>query len=198
MEDLNRTTYFYRKKFKSKESQFNKPAQLPEYFGEMIGDKKEVVIAELGAGPINTIGNYWPGVEVTIYASDVMQPEYEKFWQASGKKPIVVVEYQDFERLTYPDNFFDIVHCVNALDHTEDAWQALQEIQRVCKPGGWIYLRHAQNQMDRYGGMHRWNIHLYEDSGVCLIQNKTQSYSIDQAQPKIEGDLIVSKWQKPI
>lgn len=178
MADLNKTTYFYRHKFASKEREFNKPTQLPEYFKTLIGDKTEVKIAELGAGPVNTIGNLWPGVNVQIYASDVMWPEYQKFWQQHGKHPIVPVVYQDFEKLDYEDDFFDIVHCVNALDHTENAIKALNELIRVCKPGGWIYLRHAPCQMTRYGGMHRWNFYMTE-SGKCVIESKEEFHQLD-------------------
>lgn len=194
MEDLNRTTYFYRKKFRSKLEKFNHGRVLPDYFSSMIGNKKEIVIAELGAGPINTIGDSWPGVDVKIYASDVLQPEYEKSWQYYNAIPIVPVEYQDFEHLTYPDEFFDIVHCVNALDHTGDPRQALEEIYRVCKPGGWIYLRHAPDQMKRYGGMHRWDAKII--NGKCVFQGKTEIVIVEGAKVHLEDDLIIAIWQK--
>lgn len=194
MADINRTTYFYRHKFKAKAEEFNKPMPLPDYFDPMIGDKKSVTIAEIGAGPVNTIGNYKEGVEVKIYASDVMQPEYEKFRKYHNVELLVPIEYQDFEHLTYPDEFFDIVHCVNAVDHTEDACKAILEMFRVCKKGGWVYLRHAPNQMDRYGGMHRWNVS-YLDKDRCLFQSKDSNFILE-APTHMEGDLIVSVCQK--
>lgn len=181
MADINKTTYFYRHKFKRKEAQYNQHGRLPDYFGPMIGDKKRVVIAELGAGPVNTIGDEWPGVEVEIRASDVMAGEYSKFWQQHKKTPLVPVVYEDFEHLSYPDNTFDIVHCRNAIDHTPDFPRAIAEMKRVCKPGGWVYLAHAPGQKTRYGGMHHYN---FEE--VELPEFKTHT----------EGDLIISIWQK--
>jgi SAM-dependent methyltransferase len=181
MGDINRTAFFYRKKFAGKEAKFNVPAKLPDYFAPMIGDKKEVVIAELGAGPVNTIGNEWPGVQVTIYASDVLWPEYKKYWKHHNKYPIVPIEYQDMEHLTYPDNFFDIVHCVNAVDHTPNLYQAIKEMKRVCKLGGWLYLRHSPGQKTRYGGMHYWDYETVE---------------MQEFMRTIESDQIVDVWKK--
>ena len=179
MGDLNKTTYFYRKKFFKKEGEFNQPGKLPEYFKHLIGDKKSVCIAELGAGPVNTIGDYWPGVEVKITSSDVMWPEYEKFW--GEKVPLVPIEYQDMEKLTYGDSTFDIVHCRNAVDHTPNPLKAIEEMKRICKPGGWIYLSHAKGQKTRYGGMHSVDFETLE----------LKEFSREDA-----GEMIINTWQK--
>lgn len=199
MGDLNRTTYFYRLKFKSKEKRHNKPMRLPAYFGPMLEGKKhmKVRIAEVGAGPINTIGNWWPDLEVEILASDVMQPEYQKFWEYHKKTPIVPVTYEDFENLSYDDESFDVVHCVNAIDHTENADKALAEVERVCKRGGWVYLRHSPDQMTEYGGMHRWNVHVR--NGVCEFEGKTRTFALPDVYKTtvdIEDGLITSLWHK--
>jgi SAM-dependent methyltransferase len=60
------------------------------------------------------------------------------------------------EKLTYEDNFFDIVHCLNALDHTRDALTAVKEMIRVCKPGGYVYIDCHLDQLDT-GHLHYWN-----------------------------------------
>jgi len=112
------TLRFYRMKFKVKLDRFNHQAELPDYFGPMIGDKKEVTIAELATGPICTIGNLWKNIKVRLYASDILQNEFASLWKEHNAIPVIPVEYQNIEHLAYPDNFFDIVHCVNALDHT--------------------------------------------------------------------------------
>lgn len=181
MGDINKTTYFYRHKFAAKEAEFNRDMPLPDYFAPMIGDKKQVVIAEVGAGPINTIGNHYKDVDVIIYASDVMQPEYQKSWKHHNKQPIVPVMYEDMEKLSYPDEMFDIVHCRNAIDHTPNLLKAIEELKRVCKKGGWVYMAHAPGQKTRYGGMH---YHNFED--VIL----------PEFESRVEGDLIISTWQK--
>ena len=172
------TILFYRKNFETKLAAYNHPSLLPDYFTPMIGDKKEVNIAELGAGPICTIGNSWKDVKVNLYASDILQNEFTALWEQHSATPVVDIEYQDMEHLTYPEGFFDIVHCVNTLDHTIDARGALQEMFRVCKPGGWIYLRHKGDQRKKWRGMHEWDINMVE--GETILSNPKESFSLKE------------------
>lgn len=195
MSDVNKTAYFYRVKFAKKEARLNCSRPLRDYFGPLIGECKRVRIADVGAGPICTIGNEWPGVELEIAASDVMQPEYEKLWRQHGKTPLIPVTYEDFEQLSYADESFDVVHCANALDHTDDALQALLELQRICKRGGWIYLRHAPDQMKRYRGMHRWNISY--DNGECRFDGQRFRFKLPpQFATRLEGKWIISTYRR--
>lgn len=180
MENLraNHTIRFYRAKFKKKLAVFNLSSQLSDYFEPMIGDKKEVTIAELGAGPICTIGNSWKDVKISLTASDVLQNEYAPWWEIFKATPIVPVVYQDMEHLTYRDDFFDIVHCVNALDHTLDVKQALREMIRVCKIEGWVYMRHWPNQRTKCRGMHAWDMN--EVNGTCVFSNPNENFSLSE------------------
>lgn len=199
MGDINRTTYFYRKKFESKEKEFNKHGPLPAYFEHLITPSVQksgkLTIAEIAAGPINTIGTQWPGLEVEIRASDVFADEYRRFWAYHNKTPIIPIEYQNMEKLTYADNSFDIVHCVNSLDHTPDARAAIMECIRVCKKGGYIYFRHSPDQQKRYGGMHAWNVNFVD--GQCQFSNQGDLFYLgSEFKVSLEGDLIVAICQK--
>lgn len=78
----------------------------------------------------------WGKVNLKIYASDILANEYAKLTHEVLRTPI---EYQDMENLTYLDESFDVVHCVNALDHTKNAQKALSEMKRICKTGGYIF-----------------------------------------------------------
>lgn len=188
----------YIDKFARKLKQFNHEMQLPAYFGPMIGEKKSVVIAELAAGPINTIGNTWSGVEVKVVPSDILQPEYESLWTEHEAVPLVPVQFQNMEKTTYEEETFDIVHCVNALDHTPDPMKAIEEMWRILKPGGWIYLRHSPYQRKRFGGHHHWDI--YMENGICVFQSKDISFELENFEVKTEfdgnEDLIVATCQK--
>lgn len=68
------------------------------------------------------------------------------------------VEYQDMENMTYEDESFDIVHCMNALDHTKNAMAAIDEMIRVCKEGGFVYIDCALIQKTTSGGHHYWDM----------------------------------------
>lgn len=195
------TLLFYRKKLPWKAKQFNRELYLPAYFEPMIGDKKEVTIAELGAGMFCTIGSLWKTAKVKVYPSDSLADEFNQILKESGVTPLIPVVRENMENLTYPDNFFDIVHCVNALDHTTDPIKAIKEMYRVVKPGGFIYLRHFINagEHENYSGLHIWNIGL-EKNNNCLIWNKDCRFLLssiiigfeNSIQKELGSDLIVS------
>lgn len=171
----------YIEKFERKIAEYNHSRPLPDYFKDLIGDKKEVVIAELGAGLLNTIGDKLDGVTVKVYPSDILAKEYLELFKEHSVIPYQEVEYQDMENLTYPNEMFDIVHCRNAIDHTPDLHKAISEMKRVCKKGGIVYLAHSPSQKKRFKGHHWHNI-----EEVLLPEFTTHQ----------EGELIISTWRK--
>jgi SAM-dependent methyltransferase len=42
------------------------------------------------------------------------------------------------EELPYDDCTFDLITCLDVLEHIPDDRAALRELRRVCKPGGWL------------------------------------------------------------
>jgi len=190
--DLNQS--FWRHKLPAKARSFNHDFELPDYFAPMIGDKKEVWIADLGAGVISTTGNTFKDVKVHLVPSDVYADEYKEFYQMKGIKQHIPMEQQDMECLTYKDEMFDIVHCANALDHTVDPFDALREMYRVCKKGGWIYLRHIPKEgiNNRYSLQHQWNIELIDND--CLIWNYDHKFTLSYC---VKGFKSVEKIEEP-
>lgn len=199
---------FWRNKIPKLEKSFNHPFQLYDYFAPMIGDKKEVTIADVGCGALATIGSTWPGVKVNLYSSDVMAPEYEVMCKDLGVKRLIPVVYENMEALSYPSNMFDIVNCVNALDHTVNPHLSVMEMVRVCKPGGWVYLRHMKEvgRASRYSGLHQWNIDTM--GGECFFWNRLDHFMlrdyVNGFVTEVRQDLpnesyrVVSKLQKPL
>ena len=61
----------------------------------------------------------------------------------------------DMEDLPYPDKSFEIVICINALDHTINAETALKEILRVAN--GYVYINCAIDQKTRHRKKHYWD-----------------------------------------
>jgi len=94
-------------------------------------------VLNIGCGPIEP-GEY-PGLE--IVNADRRDYDY--------------VEVQDMEHLTYPDASFDLVVCVNALDHTPNARKAIEEILRVSN--GWVHIDCALIQHSTSGKRHFWD-----------------------------------------
>lgn len=176
----NNTLHFYRKKLPWKVKAFNSGLfELPAYFAPMIGDKTEVKIAEIGAGMFCTIGSLWKSAKVIVYPSDALANEFNQILKEAGVIPLIPVERQDMENLTYSDGFFDIVHCCNALDHTTNPLKAIAEMYRVLKTGGYIYLSHFPNvgEHEGYQGLHMWNIDI-NGGNDCIIWNKSDRFTL--------------------
>lgn len=204
----NNTLRFYREKLPWKERQFNHAFPLYPYFGPMIGSKKEVKIADIGSGMFCTIGSTWPDVKVEVYPSDALAAEFNQILAEARVKVLIPVKKENMENLSYKDNFFDIVNCCNALDHTTDPIKALSEMYRTTKPGGFIYLRHFPNvgENEGYQGLHIWNIDI-DKNGEGIIWNRGTNVrfndifngfrSIRKKEMDYETeDLVVSIYQK--
>jgi SAM-dependent methyltransferase len=58
----------------------------------------------------------------------------------------VQVALADVQALQYDDQTFDVVHAHQLLQHVPDPVLALQEMRRVCKPGGVVAARDADYQ----------------------------------------------------
>lgn len=52
-------------------------------------------------------------------------------------------EVADAQQLPFDDASFDVVHAHQVLQHLTDPVGALQEMVRVCRPGGWVAVREA-------------------------------------------------------
>jgi ubiquinone/menaquinone biosynthesis C-methylase UbiE len=127
---------------------------LADYLVPLVGDKPEVRILDVGSGPYAITGQLLDGVKVEIVHCD--HQDFTEFWKGLGTEPLFPIEYQDMEKMTYPDDSFDIVHCVNALDHTKDARSAVEEMLRVSRE--WVYIVCALDQRTLQRKKHYWDV----------------------------------------
>jgi len=132
---------------------FNKVRPLNDYFLPLIGDKKVVEILDVGSGPYPITGQVLDGTEIKLTHCD--KRGFANFWANHNAVPLFPVEVQDMEHLTYSDKSFDIVHCVNALDHTVNALAGVKEMIRVCR--GWVYIDCSLNQHSVRRKKHYWD-----------------------------------------
>ena len=145
----------------------------------LIGDKKNVKILDVGSGPFSVIGSFLEGINVEITHCD--RQDFKDYWEKRQITPIIDVEQQNMENLTYEDESFDIVCCQNALDHTKNAKESVKEMIRVCKKGGSVYIKCWLNQLDT-GYLHKWNA---KKDGV--LDNYKESFDLKDFGFKIES-----------
>jgi SAM-dependent methyltransferase len=90
-------------------------------------------ILDVGSGPIPSATCF---TDSELYCLDPLMGDYLK-----AGFPIHYYDNVRFvcsfaERMPFPDNFFDAVITVNALDHVDNVKQSAREMQRVLKPNG--------------------------------------------------------------
>ena len=73
------------------------------------------------------------------YAEKMVQRSRSKY----GNIRNVTIELQDVEELTLPSESFDIIICFGLFPHLENRVQALNQMNRVLKPGGRLLIAHA-------------------------------------------------------
>ncbi|MFP4058394.1 MAG: class I SAM-dependent methyltransferase [Candidatus Brocadiia bacterium] len=92
-------------------------------------------VLDLGCGPAGIITPVDPTCE-----RHGVDPLMDFFRREYALSPAIHYHQQQGESLAFEDGFFQVVTCVNVLDHTRD-WQAvLREIHRVLEPGGYFLL----------------------------------------------------------
>jgi SAM-dependent methyltransferase len=64
-----------------------------------------------------------------------LDPEAAEVARARG---VGEVEIGRLEELPWPDARFDLITCLDVVEHTPDDRVALRELRRVCAPGGWL------------------------------------------------------------
>ncbi len=95
-------------------------------------------ILEIGPGRGNlTLALAREGLKVV--AVDIEQAKIDQaaaLLAAYGMEDRVCFRKEDAHQLSFPDRSFDFIFCANVVHHLEGVYQVLEEMLRVCRPGG--------------------------------------------------------------
>ena len=141
---------------------------------------QDIKILDVGSGPLTVIGRH-KEKNLQVTACDPLADAYNDLMEKYGVEPPVRPVFADCENLSlfFEHNYFDVVYCRNALDHSYNPLQGILQMSQVVKPGGMIYLIHAKNEAvnESYRGLHQWNF--CEENGDMIVWNqKNERYSI--------------------
>lgn len=104
----------------------------------------------------------WPAPwQVPVLATDGLARFYQRVMDEHKLLPPHLPIQCPVEELhsCFPAGHFDVVHMRNALDHVFDPLLGIQRMLHVTRPGGWVLLRHAQNEgvAGKFrNGLHQW------------------------------------------
>jgi len=98
---------------------------------ELYGKESVSQVLEVGCGPPCCAQVILEGVKTYL---DPLLDEYEKIFP--DHIPFGKYISKNIEDAILKNNFFDIIISLNALDHVQDPWSALDIINNALKPGG--------------------------------------------------------------
>ncbi len=149
---------------------------------ELLADLKTLNVLDVGAGPPTVLGKYCDGRKLNLKAVDPLAVDYDRIMGKYGVEPVVRTEEMAAERLSaeLPKDHFDLVFAQNCIDHSIDPLTSILEMVKVARPGGYIYLKHSQNEAvkENWYGLHQWN--LSEDRGDFIISSRDKSVNFSR------------------
>ncbi len=109
-------------------------------------------IVDLGFGSgdfLRFLVENMPGQTFDIHGLD-----YSKSAVIRAKKLIPKGEFivGDIYNMPYASASFDLVFCIQTLEHLKNSDKVLKEMDRICKPDGMIIISVPNGELDTYGG----------------------------------------------
>ena len=148
-------------------------------------DSLTVRILDCGAGPLTVLGNQARGYDVEIIPADPLAPIYDKLLKRHGLTPYPRTQYCPIEMIDrcFAQDYFDISHIQNALDHSENPLLGIINMLMVTRPGGLVYLWHERNEAEneKYVGFHQWNFDVDEQGSFIIKDARNNRTNVNDA-----------------
>ncbi|RJS91330.1 class I SAM-dependent methyltransferase [Salinisphaera sp. Q1T1-3] len=145
-------------------------------------------VLEVGVGTGLSLAHYADGVDVVgIDVSPDMLEHARK--RVNGNAERVTLEVMDAQSMDFPDNSFDKVVAMYVVSVAPDPKKVVDEMKRVCKPGGDIYIVNHFSQKGPMARLERLA------SPLSKLVGFRPSFPLDDFLAMAELDVIE---QKPV
>jgi glycosyltransferase involved in cell wall biosynthesis/SAM-dependent methyltransferase len=135
-------------------------------------------VVEIGCGPFGVISGLRASRKIGI---DPLLPVYRDLWDLEAHNCEYLADQG--ERTSLPDGTADVVICLNVLDHVQSPAAVLQEIRRILKDDGELFLSLDLEGQDAYCHPHGFDLekitHLFTVTGFRPIKAQTSSTVTD-------------------
>ena len=137
--------------------------------------KNNIRILDIGSGPVSILSRCTNSQKIFLQSVDPLADFYKSILPSNiNEFDVNIPESVPAEDLSekFDDDFFDIVHIRNALDHTVDPLRCLNEMYKITKESGYMVIHGFENEAvwENWIGMHQWN--LYLDNESLIVSNK--------------------------
>jgi ubiquinone/menaquinone biosynthesis C-methylase UbiE len=156
-------------------TQWHIPLLVP--FAEAKGKKVLEIGIGNGADGVMFVqnGGIYTGADLTEAALEATRKHFEVLGLTG------TFQLENAERLSFPDNSFDIVYSHGVLHHTPNTAQAIREVHRVLKPGGraiiMLYHKHSFNYHIRIMTYMRLRV-------LLTVLSRKASWNADRARAR--------------
>ncbi|MFT4216566.1 MAG: methyltransferase domain-containing protein [Micropruina sp.] len=99
-------------------------------------------LLDVGSGP-GTITCDLAGLVADVVAIEPSEAALDLTREEATRRGVTTIDFQvaDVHRLPFADDSFDVAHAHQVLQHLPDPVQALREMARVVRPGGYVAVR---------------------------------------------------------
>lgn len=173
-----------------------------EYFrGQNVEIKKQIGLRLISRFEEKTDGRKF--LDVGCGIGELLWAAKQRGWEAEGIDPSkefieigreklgVEGQVMTLAEANYPDNYFDAAVLSGIIEHLYNPLETLREINRVLKPGGWLWLD-APNEDGLYMLFGNLYMKLRRKSWVVVMAPTFPPYHVQGFNPKSIGKIVKS------
>ena len=110
-----------------------------EYFDRYLAHWRDLEVLDVGCGQ-GTVSTFLAGRGCHVFGVD-SDPQNVKLAAERAIREGRAIDYRvgTTEQLPYDDHQFDVVICLDVIEHTTDVSRVIGEMSRVLQPGGYLF-----------------------------------------------------------
>ena len=153
----------------------HKTPELQQYVADFIKSVPHEGVADVGSGVVSILNGLVEAIPI-----DPLGELYQFVFDYKANKMPVPLAFPAEEM---PIKGFDIVHCSNAIDHTQNPMLAYERMMFSVKSGGYLILQGFENEgtHEKWQGFHQHDI--YVNAQTLCIKNQLGQMMIMDVDP---------------